>query len=157
VRNVSGTTADDKLEKGDPLGARGIPDRSIGRRIAATKSFWVDKRGPPLGEDLARGLALPCACGLAIPPSPEFGALARCAQPSGRARVGRPRLPAWGAPLISLQSPGMPAWAAFVGHTFPLETPVELSSQWIGNREELREIAVGQQSCGNRKRAGRHA
>jgi polyphosphate kinase 2 (PPK2 family) len=45
----------------------------------------------------------------------------------------------------------MPAWAAFVGHTFPLETPVELSSQWIGNREELREIAVGQQSWANPK------
>jgi hypothetical protein len=45
----------------------------------------------------------------------------------------------------------MAAWAAFVGHTLPLETAVELTSQWIGNREELREIAVGQQSCTNRK------
>jgi hypothetical protein len=64
----------------------------------------VDKRDRSLDADLTRALALLLRVRAHHPPNPrELGALAGHAQPSGRARVGRPRLPRVGRPHFSVR------------------------------------------------------
>jgi hypothetical protein len=102
---VSPSSGERSLQTGRTLSiAQGHPERIARCRTTISKLIEVDKRDRSLDADLTRALALLLRVRAHHPPNPrELGALAGHAQPSGRARVGRPRLPRVGRPHFSVR------------------------------------------------------